>query len=386
MAEVEIIEATTHKQLKQFVLFPMELYADCENYVPPLISDEMATFARDHNPVFETADAKLFLALRGGRIVGRIAGIVSQTANEKFGARNVRFGWFDAIDDDAVATALFDAVEHWGQSLGMETITGPQGFNQFGKAGMLVEGFEHLPTMATYYNYPYYHDLLTRYGFVKDVDYVEFRIRNMTRREMPPRLVSVTEKIKSRGRYRVLDFRSKKEMMSRANEIFDCLQDTYVELYGVTPLTPVQRKYYVKKFFPFLHEALVKIAVNECGEMVGFLIAMPSLSVALQKARGRLFPFGFLHLWRASRGASKVLDFCLAGVRKSCRGRGVDLLMAEAMSKSIVDLGIDIAESNPELETNFRVQAEWKSFDSIQHKRRRVYKKAIGCKDGFAGA
>ena len=384
MASIEIIEVGTRGQLKDFVLFPMKLYADCPNYVPPLISDEMATFSREHNPVYETADAKVFLAFKGTEMVGRIAGIISQTANQKFGTKNVRFGWFDSIDDHAVAEALFDAVEGWGRSQGMETITGPQGFNQFGKAGMLIEGFEHLPTMATYYNYPYYHDLITRYGFVKDVDYVEFRIRNLSHRELPPRLVSVAEKIRRRGRFRVLSFPTKKDLMRRADEILDCLQDTYVELYGVTPLTPSQRAYYVKKFFPFLHEALVKVAVNEHGEMVGFLIAMPSLSQALRKARGRLFPFGFIHLWRASRGASKVLDFCLAGVRKRCRGRGVDLLMAGEMLKSIVDLGIEQAEANPELETNFAVQAEWKSFDSIQHKRRRVYKKVIGCKDGIA--
>ncbi len=377
MERVDIVEVATKQQLKDFVLFPMGLYAGCPNYVPPLISDEMATFTRKNNPVFETADAKLFLAIRDSKIVGRIAGIVSETANQKFGTRNVRFGWFDSIEDYAVTAGLFDAVARWGKSLGMETMTGPQGFNQFGKAGMLIDGFEHLATMATYYNYPYYQGLLERYGFAKDVDYVEYRIRDISSHEQPPRLVKLVEKIRSRGRFRVLNFPTKKAMLKRAGEIFDCLQETYVELYGVTPLAPSLRALYIKKFFPFLHESLVKVAVNERDQMVGFLIAMPSLSEALQKARGRLLPFGFIHLWRASRGSSDVLDFCLAGVRKHCRGRGIDLLMASEMQESIARLGFRAAESNPELEYNRAVQAEWKSFDSVMHKRRRVFKKSI---------
>ena len=378
MAGVDIMEVRTRKQLKEFVLFPTRLYADCPNFVPPLISDEMASLSLDHNPTYETADATILLAVRGGETVGRIAGIISHAANKKFATRNVRFGWFDCINDYAVAEALFGAVENWGKSRGMETITGPQGFNQFSRVGMLVEGFEHLPTMATHYNYAYYNDFVARYGFVKDVDYVEYLIRDIGKHELPPRLAAIAEKVSRRGHYRVLNFPKKRDMLKRANEIFDLLQDTYAELYGVTPITPSQRAHYMKKFFPFLHEELVKVAVNERNEMVGFFIAMPSLSAALQKSRGRLFPFGVFHLWRASRGASAVLDFCLAGVRKKCRGRGVDLLMAREMFKSIAALGFTQAESNPELETNRAVRAEWKLFDHILHKRRRVYKKVIG--------
>jgi len=378
MAGIEIIEVQTRGQLKEFVLFQQRLYADCPTFVPPLISDELASLSRDHNPAYETADATILLAVRGGETAGRIAGIISHTANKKFGTKNARFGWFDCKNDYAVAAALFDAVERWAKSQGMETITGPQGFNQFSKVGMLVEGFEHLPTVATYYNHAYYNDLVTRYGFVKDVDYVEYLILNIANHQLPPRLEIIAEKVRRRGRYRVLNFPKKRDMLRRANEIFDLLQDTYAELYGVTPITPSQRKYYVKKFFPFLHESLVKVAVNERNQMVGFFIAMPSLSMALQKARGRLLPFGAVHLWRASRGAGAMLDFCLAGVRKHCRGRGVDLLMAREMFKSISTLGFAQAESNPELESNRAVRAEWKSFDHILHKRRRVYKKTIG--------
>jgi hypothetical protein len=377
MSKVEIIEVNSRRLLKAFVLFPIKLYADCPNYVPPLISDEMSTFIRENNPLYETSEAMLFLAQRDDTIVGRVAGIISHTANEKFGTKNLRFGWFDSIDDQEVAQALFDAIENWGRAQGMKTITGPQGFNQFGKAGMLIQGFDKLPTMATYYNHPYYADLMERTGFVKDVDYIEFRIKGIASQDFPQRLVALTEKLRRRNKFRVLNFPNKRAMMRRAPEIFDCLQDTYTELYGVTPLPPNQRKMYMKKFFPFLHESLVKVAVNERDEMIGFLIAMPSLSKALQKAHGRLFPFGFYHLWRASRGASDVLDFCLAGVRKHCRGRGVDILMASEMRKSIAQLGFDLAESNPELETNRAIQGEWKSFDSVMHKRRRVYKKNI---------
>lgn len=378
MEQIHIVEVESRRQLKEFIQFPMRLYADCPKYVPPLISDEMGALKREGNPVYETAEATLLMAVRGGVTVGRIAAIISRPANEKFGTRNMRFGWFDTINSYEVAAAMFDAAEAWGKARGMTTMTGPQGFNQFGKAGMLVEGFQYLPTMATYYNHPYYNDLLARYGFEKDIDYVEYLVRNVSEQEFPEHVTNMAERVRQRGLYRVLGFPKKKDLLKRSDQIFDLLQETYSELYGVTPITPLQRAHYLKKFFPFLHERLVKIAVDKHDEMVGFFIAMPSLSVALRKARGRLFPFGLFHLWRASRGASPTLDLCLAGVRKKCRGQGVDVLMASEMSKTISQMGFVHAEAYPQLETNLAVRGEWRPFDHVMHKRRRVYKKVIG--------
>jgi len=378
MTHINVIEAKTRKQRKAFVLFPMRLYAGCRYYVPPLISDELGVFSRKKNPALEGADVKLFLAYRGSDVVGRIAAIWSPTANYKFKSRNLRFGWFDCVDDYDVADALFGAVEDWGVELGAVSLTGPQGFNDFDKTGMLIEGFETRPTVAGYYNHAYYRDLVERYGFTKDVDYVEFKLRNLNRDELPPRLASLVKRVKDRRRFRILEFPSLKAMLSRATEILDLVEDSYACLYGTVPLTKRERKYYISKYFTFLRRELVKVAVNEQDQIIGFLLAMPSLSEAFQRANGRLLPFGFIRLWRALRTTNKTVDFLLVGVKRAYRGRGVDLLLADAMHKSIKELGFEEGETNLELETNKRIQAECAPFDRVLHRRRRVYRKAIG--------
>lgn len=377
MASVEVTEVRSKKDLKKFVKFPMDLYADSPYYVPPLIRDEIDAFLPEKNPVFENAEAQLFLAVRGGKVVGRIAAIISLVANEKYNARNMRFGWFDVVDDYEVAAALFEAAEAWGRSRGMQTITGPQGFNDFDKEGMLIEGFESVPTIATYYNYPYYVDFVERYGFVKEADAIEYRILNLASKPLAPRLIEMAERLRERKGYRLLKFKNRKEMIARADEIFEVLEEAYDDLYGVVPLSPTQRQYYIKKFFNYLFPDLVKIVVNNENQVIGLFVALPSLSEGLQKAKGRLFPFGIFHLLLSIR-RPKLVDFILAGVRKGYRGRGVDLVMAAEMYKTILKWGFLEGESNPELETNLQVRAEWRVVDHVMTRRRRIYKKAIG--------
>lgn len=354
----------------------MDLFAGSPYYVPPLIRDEIATFLPEKNPAFENADAQLFLASRGGKIVGRIAAIISHVANEKYQARNMRFGWFDVIDDYEVAAALFGAAENWGRSRGMETITGPQGFNDFDKEGMLIEGYESVPTVITYYNYPYYVDFVERYGFVKEADAFEYRILNLRSKPLAPRLTALAERIRIRKGYRLLQFKKRSDMLRRADEIFALLEEAYDDLYGVVPLTPSQRAYYVNKFFNYLFPDLVKVVVNKEDEVIGMFVALPSLSEGLQKAKGRLFPFGLFHLLLCTR-KPKLVDFVLAGVRKGYRGRGVDLVMAAEMYTTILKWGFEEGESNPELETNLQVRAEWRVVDHVMTRRRRIYKKTI---------
>jgi GNAT superfamily N-acetyltransferase len=374
---IRVVEARTRRQRKAFVSFPMTLYSECPCFVPPLISDELATLSPKKNPAFENAEARLFLAYRGSEVVGRITAVLSHAANAKHGTRNLRFGWFDCVNDRLVAEALFEAVEDWGRYRGMETLTGPMGFDEFDRAGMLIEGFDELPTMATYYNYPYYNNLLVQCGFVKEMDSFEYLIPDLRAAGFPPRLAALVDKLKARRSYRVLEFRTRKQFMARAKEILDLIEETYWELYDCVPMTDKQKANYAKKYFPFLRKELVKVAVNEQDEIVGFFIAMPSFSRALCKAGGHLLPFGWFHLLKALRAKNRTLDCLLAGVKKEYRGRGIDLLLAEEMFKSATALGFEEAESNPELETNLRVRAEWKWFDHTVHKRRRIYTKRI---------
>jgi hypothetical protein len=375
MSAVRVAEVQTRRERKAFVRFPMRLFAGCPFFVPPLVFDELETLSPKKNPAFDMAEARLFLAYKGEEIVGRVAAILSHAANEKNRAKNVRFGWFDSINDLGTAARLLAAVESWARDRGMLTVTGPQGFDEFDKAGMLIEGYESVPTMATYYNYPYYNDLLEGCGYTKDVDSVEYLVRSMT--EFPSRLRVLADKLLQRGKYRVLEFTSRKEVMRRGNQLLALLQETYWDLYDCVPMTPRQRDHYVKKFLPLVNPQLVKCVMTDGDEMVGFFVAMPSLSEALRKANGRLFPFGIYHLWKAVRPGNPMLDFLLAGVKKEHRGRGVDLLMGLKMFESATKLGFKHAESNPELEDNYTVQREWRVVDHTIHRRRRIYKKIL---------
>ena len=374
---LEIREVIGKKDLKSFVEYPLRLYAHCPYFVPPLLTDEYESFNRKKNPVFEIADCGLFLAWRDAQVVGRVAALVNFERNRLHSARNVSFAWFDSIDDFDVARGLFDAVAQWGFARGLNTIVGPEGFDGFGVTGMLVEGFDELPTMANPYNYAYYPALMEQCCFTKKTDLVEFRLRNLCRTPFPPRLKAIAERVTRLGGIRLLEFTRKKDLLVRAHEVMDLLEDTYRELDGFVPLTERQKKYYIKKFFPYLKCELVKAVVNKNNQVVSFMIAIPSLSRALQQARGRLFPFGFYHLLKASGRANKEIDFVLGGVRKEYRGRGADLLLAIAMHATAVTLGIENAETNPELEDNLRIQSEWKHYDTVQHKRRRIYRRSI---------
>ena len=374
--DVRIVEAVSKHDMLDFCRFPMKLYAGCPYYVPPLLMDELETFNHGKNPAFESADARLFMALRGDEIVGRIAGILSPAANKKDNVRDVRFGWFDCMNDPEAARALFDAVAAWGCKWGMETMSGPHGFSLFDREGMLVEGFDQMPTFATYYNHAYYQDLVEGYGFGKRYDFVEYRTENFDQKEFPARVSDLADKVLARGKFRVLKFKNRREIRAIGDEIFNLLEEAYMDLADMVPFTKRQIQYYIPKFMPFVHRELLKVVVAENGEVAGFMLAMPSLSEALRKANGRLLPFGFLHLIRALRKFD-TLDFCLAAVRKKYRGKGVDLIMAREMFRSAKTLGVKYTESNPELESNTRIQSEWKHFGPIQHKRRRIYEMRI---------
>jgi hypothetical protein len=373
---IDVSVVKDRRDLKRFVAFPIGLLGGNPGYVPPLVKDDLSTLSPEKNPAFEDSEARLFLARRDGMVVGRVAAILNNPANRKYGTKNLRFGWFDAEDDPEVFAALFAAVEAWGREKGMETLTGPQGFTDLDPEGMLVEGFGELATIAEIWNPPYYPAHLERLGFVKEIDYIEFEARP-PEGGIPERMQRLAEFALKRNKFRIVRYRSAKKLAAaRAKELFDLLDEAYAELYASTPLTDRQKAYYAEKYLPFVNPDLVKVAVDENDRMVGFLIAMPSLSRAMQKARGRLFPFGFLHILRALK-RFECLDFYLAGVKKEHRNKGVDLVMVVDVFRDALRYGITRAESNPELETNRKIQAEWKFVETRQHKRRRIYRKAI---------
>ena len=372
---VTIRNVTNNSELKEFLKFQYTLYKDNPYFVPPIFRDEFETFSKK-NPAIELCDTQLMLAYRDGKIAGRIAAIINKPANNKNNTKNLRFNWIEFVDDFEVAKALLDAAVQWGVEKGMTTVTGPHGFCDLDPQGMLVEGFDQLATIAGFYHHPYYHKHLERYGMEKEIDYVEFLSTPPYEEGIPEKMTNSAEWIRKRYDFRILDYKTSKEYKKRGREIFALLEESFEEIYGSVPLTEKQVDYYIDKYISFIHPELVKICVNSKDEMIGFMITMPSLSKAYQKANSHMFPFGVFHILKALK-TYDTIDFYLAGVKKEYRGKGVDLLMVVEIVKSAMKLGFRRAESNQELENNSKVQAEWKFFKPVLHKRRRIYKKTL---------
>jgi hypothetical protein len=372
--EIKVIESK--KDLKQFVKLPFEIFKDNEYWVPQLIRDEMETFNPKKNPAYEYAETRLFMAYKDGKAMGRIAAINNKAANKKYDTKNLRWGWFDSFEDYEVTEALFKAVEDWGKELGLETMTGPHGFTDLDPEGMLIEGFDQLPTVAVYYNYPYYPEFVEKYGFKKEIDYVEFKSVVPVETGIPPKLQRLADRIRERGGIRILQFKKKRQIMQYAEKVFELLDEAFEEIYGSVPLTRKQIQYYAKKYFPFIDKDMIQLAESKDGELIGFMISMPSLSEGFQKAKGRLLPFGWWHILKSLKKYD-VIDFYLAGVKKEFRGLGVDLLMVMGVAKAAIAKGVRYSESNQELETNKKIQAQWKYFNPTLHKRRRIFNKKI---------
>jgi len=373
---IVVREVKNAGDLRRFVEFPYQYYKNHPLWLPTLKAEEREIFDPKKNPAYAYCESRQFLAEKDGKVVGRVAAVWNKRANEKFGTRNLRFGWFDAIDDLDVARGLFAQVETWAREIGMETVTGPHGFCDFDPNGMLVEGFDHMANTASNFNYPHYPVLTEKCGYGKEIDYLEFKVMVPHETGIPEKLLNLSERVKERSHFHLYKFRNVKHILSRADEIFDVLQEAYEEIYGAVLLTDEQIKYYIKKYITYIDPDLIKVVVNDQDKIVGFLITMPNMTKAFQKAKGRLFPFGWYWILRGLK-QHEIIDFLLAGVRKQYRGQGVDLLMAVEISKTCLEKGFIHSESTQELETNTKVQAQWKFFNPVQHKRRRIYKKKL---------
>lgn len=374
---VEIVKVETMGQLKKFVRYNYELYKENPYAVPELYEDAMNTLRRDRNAAFEFCEADYFLALRDGKVVGRVAAIINHRANERWGIKAARFGWVDFIDDAGVVDALFATVEQWARERGMTELQGPLGFTDLDREGMLVEGFDRLGTMATIYNFPYYPQHMERMGFEKDADWVEFLIKVPEKNwEKAERLSAI---ITRKYNLRVVQCKSRSELAKRYGKaLFSLVNECYAPLYGFSPLSDRQVEQLIKQYLPAIDLRLVSMIVDENDNLVGLGVTLASLSIALQKAKGRLFPFGWFHLAKAlffSR--PKRLDFLLVAIKPEYQSKGVMALLFNDLMPRYIAMGFEDVETNPELETNNKVQAQWESFEKEQHKRRRAYKKAL---------
>ncbi len=375
---VEIRKVTTKAELRRFIRFNYEFYKDNPYSVPDLYDDMLRTFSPGKNAALEFCEADYFLAYREGKIVGRVAAIINRNANERWGKKSVRFGWIDFIDDDEVSRALIDTVKAWGRERGMTDIEGPLGFTDMDAEGMLVEGFDQLSTMSTIYNYPYYPLHMERLGLEKGADWVEMKI--YVPDEIPEKHLRISKIIAEKYKLHVRKI-SRREVYhtSVVHDIFKLINDAYEPLFNFSRMTDAQIDQYVRTYAPVLDLRMVSIVENEQNEIVAVGISMASLSRALQKARGRLLPFGWFHLLKALLWKRpKVLDLLLVGVRPDYQGKGVNALLFTDLIPVYKKLGFEYAESNPELELNDKVQNQWQYFKTECHKRRRCYKGHIG--------
>lgn len=363
---------------KAFIRFPIDtLYKDCPYYVPALVLDEMDTLNSKKNPAFDFCQMQMFLAYKNNEIVGRIAAIINNTANEVWNHKQVRFSFVDFIDDNEVVDALFAAAEKWGKNKGMNAIIGPMGFTDLDPEGLLIEGFDKVSTMAATYCYPYYRTQIERLGFEKDADWKEFRIPVPT--EVPERHQRIANMVSQRYGLKLLKFKNLKQITPYIDKLFNLLNEAYKPLYGFSPLTQRQINHYVKMYVPLLRWDLVSIVIKEeTDEVVGFGVGIPSLSDALIKSRGRLFPFGWYYLLKALKSKKNpVIDLLLMGIHPDYQGKGVNAIIFNDYIPSAYRNGFKFAETNPELEINNKVQALWDGFDAVNHKARRAYKKQI---------
>lgn len=368
---VSIVEVAKRKDLKRFITFPEKLYRDHPLWVPAMISDEYATLDRFLNPAFRHCEARYFLAVRDGETVGRVAAIINRNANRDWNERTVRFGWIDFIDDNEVSGALLDAVRQWGREKGMTCIKGPLGFSDMDKEGLLVEGFENLPSITTIYNYPYYGEHLERHGLVKDIDWTQ-RIMDLPD-EIPERMETFARIVGERYGVRVMEARKAKDFRERAHEMFQTLNDCFKVLYEFTHLNDAQIESYINQYFPFIHKDFICIVLDRDDRVAGFAITLPSLSLAMRKARGRLFPFGFYHLLRGLRNR-ELVELLMIGIRPEYQNKGLNALIFDHLHRNFIRHGVKRLVTNPQLETNHPSLSLFDSYEMKPYMRRRSYR------------
>lgn len=376
MSKISIKKVESKSEMTKFIRFNYELYKDNKYSVPDLYEDMVTTFSKK-NAAMDFCDAVYFLAYKGDKIVGRIAGIINNKANKTWNINAVRFGYIDFIDDIEVSTALLAAVETWGKEHGMTEIQGPLGFTDMDAEGMLIEGFDELSTNATIYNYPYYPKHMERLGFEKDADWIELSLT--VPKEVPERLTRIAKIVMEKYGLRIKKFSSSKKLSDEYGpEIFSVINEAFKPLFGYSELSERQKQQYVKAYLPFVDLKLISTIVDKNGKLVAVGISMPSLSRALQKAKGKLFPFGWFHLLKTIKFKHPdTLDLMLVGVLPEYQGKGVNAILFHDLLPLYISEGYKFVETNPELEVNSKVQSQWIYFERRQHKRRRCFKKNI---------
>jgi GNAT superfamily N-acetyltransferase len=373
---IEVVKVESKKNVKDFVMFPFELYKDCEYWVPPIINEEIDAMDMNKNPVFKNAEAEFYLAYKDNKIVGRIAAIVNWVEIEEQKKNKLRFGWYDTIDDINVSKALMDKVLEFGKSRKLEFVDGPVGFSNMDKAGLLIEGYDELNTMITWYHYPYQKEHLNKLGFSKLAEWVEYKIKIFSAEEAPEKVKKFSKIIQERYNLKVVNFKSTKEIIPYVDKMFELLNVTYSNLQTYVTIKQYQIDFYKEKFIKYIHPDFIKCCLDENDNLIAFLITMPSFSRALKKINGKIGLMGYFHLFKAQHFNDRV-SLYLIGVDPKYQSKGVTAVIFNELQQTFNNRGIVEVETNPELVENKAIQAFWKNYESTLHKRRATFTKNL---------
>ena len=371
---VEIIEVKKGKNAKEFINFPLRLYKDCPYFVPPLYGDEKALFKK-HTVYEEQAESVYFIAKKDGETVGRIHGILQRVANEKWKQKRVRFTRFDSIDDQEVADALFNAVENWARSKGMEEVVGPLGFSDLEREGLLIEGFDQISTFEEQYNYEYYQKLIENHGFVKEIDWYESKL--YAPETVDKRYEEISTAMMKKYGLKFAEAKNSFDFVKKyGDKFFDVLDKTYEEIYQSVPFTPKMKKSLIDGFKFIINMDYTIVIVDKNNDIVAFGIAFPAIGKELQKSKGKLTPLAILRLLKVIKNP-KWVDLGLIGVIPEYRGKAIATAILNRMMKFLCNGKITHAETNLTLETNANILNQWKAFKTVRHKKRRAFVKTL---------
>jgi hypothetical protein len=371
---VTIKEVFTGRGLKNFIKFPEKLYRNHPNWVNPLREDEYNTLHKKKNPAFEFCSARYFIAYKEGKAVGRVAAIVNRNANRDWNENYMRFGWLDFIDDIEVLRALMKKVEELAREQGLEAINGPFGFTDMDREGLLVEGFENKGSFTTLYNFPYYGEYLEQLGYLPDADW---RQREYDVPEaVPEKLKQFSRIVKEKYGVRVLEKVSRKRLRKYATGMFRTLNRSFRPLYGFTPLSDKQVEMYINQFLPLINFDLICLVIDKEENVVGFAVTMPSLSDAVKRAKGRLFPFGIFHLLFALK-KYEVIDMLMIGIDPAYQNKGINALIFDHLNSNFIKLGVKRVIANPQLDSNFAVKKIFEYYPGRPYMTRRCYLKKL---------
>lgn len=371
---ITIKEAKTKSELTDFIKFPFSLYKNNKNWVPPLIADELESFDKTKNPAFENAEAYFYIAYKDSKIVGRIAAIINWEEVNKQQKKKVRFGWFDVIDDIEVTKVLLEKVYELGRKNNLEYVEGPMGFSNLDKVGILTEGFDEIGTMITWYNHPYYANHFEQLGYIKEKEYIEskFPFSNVK----PEFFEKANDLVKRRYQLSPLNFKTTKEVMPHVDKMFDLFNESYASLSSFVAISDTEKEYFKKKYISFINPEFIKFVEDKDHNIVAFSIVMPSFSEAIQKAKGKLFPFGFLHLLKAKKQSKDVI-FYLIGVHPEYQNKAVTAIIFKEYYETFKEKGIVNCFRTPELSDNTASINLWKHFNTVVHKRRCTFRKEL---------